>query len=86
MMQDIRSKRAMYLPFLAVLLIVVAGSIQAPAYGQVLYGSLVGTVTDPSGGVVPNATVSVVDTQNGQTREEMTDSGGRYSLVYRFIK
>ena len=81
MMQDIHCKRAMYLPFLAVLLIFVAGSIQSPAYGQVLYGSLVGTVTDASGGVVPGATISVVDTQTGQTREEVTDSGGRYSLT-----
>ncbi len=63
------------------LLIGVAGSLPSPAYGQVLYGSLVGTVTDQSDAVVPNATVSVVDSLTGQTRQETTDTGGRYSLA-----
>ena len=31
--------------------------IQSQAYSQVLYGSIVGTVTDPSGAVVPGAVV-----------------------------
>ncbi len=49
--------------------------------GQALYGSLVGTVTDPSGGSVPNATVTVADPAQGLTRTEQTDQGGRYNLV-----
>jgi hypothetical protein len=48
---------------------------------QVLYGSLVGTVTDPSGAVVPGATVVASGIGNGQTREDKTDSGGRFNLV-----
>ena len=48
---------------------------------QVLYGSLVGTVTDPSGAVVPGATVVASGVGNGQTREDKTDSGGRFNLV-----
>ncbi len=51
------------------------------AYGQVLYGSLVGTVTDPSGAVVPGAAVTVTDVGQGQTRQEKSDSSGRYNLV-----
>ena len=77
----IRSAPQMWLPLLAALLMLIAGSVQSPVYGQVLYGSLVGTVTDQSGAVVPGAVVSVVDTQTGQTRQETSDSGGRYNLV-----
>jgi hypothetical protein len=52
------------------------------AYGQGgLYGTLVGTVTDPSGAVVPNADITVSDPTQGQTRHDKTDSGGRYNVV-----
>jgi hypothetical protein len=48
-----------------------------PANGQVLYGSLVGTVSDPSGSVVPRATVRVSHEETGQTRTtETNESGG----------
>ncbi|MDQ1469784.1 MAG: hypothetical protein QOJ99_1264, partial [Bryobacterales bacterium] len=49
--------------------------------GQVLYGSLVGTVADPSGSVVPGATVLLTAKQTGTTKETTTDDGGRYSFV-----
>jgi hypothetical protein len=49
--------------------------------GQGLYGSLVGSVTDPSAAVVPNATIVVTDVGTGQTRQDMSDQSGRYSLV-----
>ena len=51
------------------------------ASGQVLYGALVGTVTDPSGAVVPGATVVATGRDNGQVRQDKTDSGGRFNLV-----
>jgi outer membrane receptor protein involved in Fe transport len=76
-----RSQPQRCLSLLGALLIVVAGSMHSPAYGQVLYGSLVGTVTDQSSAVVPDAVITVVDTQTGQTRKEVSDSGGRYSLL-----
>ena len=50
------------------------------AYAQ-LYGSLVGTVTDASGAVVPNADVTIADAVQGQNRHEKSDSSGRYNLV-----
>ena len=47
---------------------------------QVLYGSLIGTVSDQSGAVVPKATVTISNAQTGQIRETTTDSEGRFSL------
>src|SRR5690242_9977291 len=48
---------------------------------QVLYGSLVGTVTDQSGAVVPGAQVTATQIQTGQVRQDTTDSSGRYNIV-----
>jgi len=39
--------------------------VSSTAWGQVLYGTLTGNVTDPSGAVVPNAKVEAVNTQTG---------------------
>ncbi len=61
--------------FLAVALLV------QPAGAQVFYGSIVGTVTDPSGAAVPNAAVNITNTNTGQARDTKTDSGGRYTLT-----
>jgi len=47
---------------------------------QVLYGSLVGNVTDQSGAAVPGATVKVTQAQTDFTRSVVTDQSGGYSL------
>lgn len=47
---------------------------------QVLYGSLLGTVTDQSGAVVPKADVTMTNTGTSQVRKATTDSAGRYSF------
>src|SRR5437016_10164921 len=52
------------------------------ATAQVLYGSLTGNVTDPSGAVVPGAQVEALDTATGVSRLATTDSAG----VYRFAE
>jgi len=50
------------------------------ADAQVLYGSLVGTVTDQAGAVVPGATVTITDKGTGQSREAVTDADGLYTI------
>ena len=54
---------------------------QRPVVSQVLYGSMVGTVTDPSGAVVPNAEVTATDAGTGQTRTDTSDASGRFNLT-----
>jgi hypothetical protein len=51
-----------------------------PLSAQVLYGTIVGTVTDQSGAVVPNANVTAANPQTGETREVKSDSAGRYTI------
>lgn len=61
---------------LGLMLLLEASRLQA----QVLYGTIVGTVTDQSGAVVPNADVSAMNPQTGETRDVKSDSAGRYTI------
>ncbi|MDQ3673087.1 MAG: carboxypeptidase-like regulatory domain-containing protein, partial [Gemmatimonadota bacterium] len=51
-----------------------------PAQAQVLYGSLVGDVADPSRAVLPGATVTVINRDTGLQRETTTDGTGSYAF------
>ena len=59
--------------FLALL---VSGAVQA----QTSNGALVGSVSDPTGAVVPGASVSALSSQYGQTHETRTGQDGTYHL------
>src|ERR1019366_5193158 len=43
-------------------------------------GALIGTVTDSSGAVVPNVTVTATSVDSGQARTSMTASDGSYKF------
>jgi hypothetical protein len=43
-------------------------------------GALTGTVTDPSGGVIAGATVTITNTGTGETRTAKTDANGSYKF------
>ncbi len=53
----------------------------APAAAQVLYGSLVGTVQDSTGAVVPKVKVVVTNTGTNQSVETATNESGLYALA-----
>jgi hypothetical protein len=61
----------------ALLLAIFAPGI---AWAQTSNGTLVGSVVDPSGAVIPKATVSAISSQYGQPHETHTDSIGTYRL------
>jgi hypothetical protein len=52
----------------------------ACAWGQSTFGSITGTVTDPSGAVVASAKVRVVNEGQGTVREAITNSAGTFSV------
>jgi hypothetical protein len=53
--------------------------VSAPA--QTVRGTILGTVTDPSGAVTPKARVTVRETATGLTRSEFTNNDGEYSIL-----
>src|SRR5262245_44033064 len=54
----------------------------AAAFGQDFRATLTGTVTDPSGAAVPNATVKAVNTATNAAKEVKTTSDGVYTIPY----
>ncbi len=63
-----------------IVLALVLGVFLIPSHAQVLYGSLTGNVTDPSGAVVPGARVEAVNVATGVKRETTADSSGIYNV------
>jgi hypothetical protein len=59
-------------------LLAIAGGPRAQA--QVLYGSIVGNVVDPTDAAVPDATVTVTHRETGQSRSATTSATGAYSF------
>src|SRR2546426_4828315 len=53
-----------------------------PASGQAVFGSIFGTVTDPSGAAVPNAKVTVTSIAKGTSVETATNANGNYSVTH----
>ncbi len=52
-------------------------------FSAVLFGqttSLTGTVADPSGAVIPGATISIVNVETGAARDAVADTQGRYTM------
>ncbi len=52
------------------------------AWGQVTTGTILGTVSDPSGAAVVNATVTITEVDKGTTVTRQTDETGSYSVPF----
>ena len=52
------------------------------ASAQAVYGSIFGTITDPSGAAVPGAKVVVTSATKGTTVEATTNTDGNYSVTH----
>jgi hypothetical protein len=66
-------------PYLALLFLAVL-LVPAATWAQVLYGSLVGNVTDPNGAAVSGAKVELTNVATGDVSTIMTDDRGAYSV------
>ena len=56
-------------------------SLNSVAYAQSTFGTVLGTVKDPSGSVIPKAQVQLVNTGTNTARETETSSNGGYQFV-----
>ncbi|HMD83656.1 MAG TPA: carboxypeptidase regulatory-like domain-containing protein [Terriglobia bacterium] len=75
-----RAKRGS--PLWTCLLLVAFTVFLAPSlsFGQMVNASLTGTVTDPSGAAIPEASVTATDVATGQSTKTTSDPTGNYNL------
>ncbi len=76
-MRELMIQRPNVLRKLIVIGLFFAGATSA-VVAQSTYGTIVGTVTDPSGAVVRDATVTIIDTDRQTKRTVVTNAGGEY--------
>ncbi len=61
--------------------LVMAAALPALLPGQSTYGSILGTITDASGALVPNAHVLIQEVNTNESREASTDDHGNYQFL-----
>ena len=66
---------------LSLFLLMLCAWIIAPANAQNAYGGIVGTVTDPSGAVVPGVKVVLTNLGTNEVKSVQTDAAGNYRLL-----
>ncbi|HUN83946.1 MAG TPA: TonB-dependent receptor [Terracidiphilus sp.] len=67
--------------FLSVVLVLLVSALIAPLSAHAQFqASLRGTVTDPSGAVIPGAKVTLLDKDTNQTRTSVSDASGIYTF------
>lgn len=65
----------------AAIVVVLSLALSQYATAQTTSGSIVGVVTDATGAVIPNVTVSAKSTESGNARSVVTDNSGAYKLL-----
>src|SRR2546426_7617695 len=68
-----------------ILLIALLGLLSfspAEAFSQAIYGSIFGTIIDPSGTSIPNAKVTVINLSKGTRRETSSNATGNYNVIH----
>ena len=69
-------------PSIFAILLVTFFSLCSAGIAQVTTGSILGTVRDASGAVIPGATVTVTDVGKGTSSAHQTDLEGNYAVPY----
>ena len=59
-----------------------AACLTATAGAQAVYGTILGTVTDPTGAAVPGAKVTILDVAKGTSNDTQTNENGEYTASH----
>src|ERR1035441_7892737 len=70
---------------LVLCLCALALSATQAVFGQAVYGSISGNVTDSSGSAVPNAKIVITDTGKGITTNTVTNESGNYTQGHLIV-
>ena len=66
-----------FLGLFAIVLLLVSASV---SLAQIIFGSIIGTVTDSTGAVIPGATVTVTDVSKGTSVTSTTNGSGEFTV------
>src|SRR3984893_18475909 len=76
-------KKTLFVFICAAAVLVLTCAVWTPQAGaQAVYGSIFGTVTDPSGASVPGAQVTVTSVAKGTSATTTTNADGNYSVTH----
>jgi hypothetical protein len=75
----VASRFPLRLPVLAVVAL-TATILPGPAAGQAVRGTLVGTVNDTSGALIPGVTITITEVRTNVTRSAVTNESGNYTF------
>src|SRR5579863_10244812 len=75
------NRRGASLALRITLVVACALSLCLAAYGQSTFGTVLGTVKDPSGSIVPGAKLELVNTGTNAVRTATSGSGGNYQFT-----
>lgn len=64
---------------MAVICLALIALLGPKAFGQAVYGNIVGAVVDPSGAAVPNAKITITDTQRSVNFSAVTNNDGNFT-------
>src|ERR1700733_5685520 len=78
-MGDYTLRGLLYIRMGWVLILLMSGTIQI--FGQTATGGVLGTVTDPSGAVIPGVTITLESTSRGFSTVVTTSSSGTYAFL-----
>jgi hypothetical protein len=67
---------------LILVLCLAMGFSASTTLGQAVYGSIIGTVTDPQGNAVAGATVTVTSVTKNTTEQTSTNESGNFSVIH----
>jgi hypothetical protein len=67
---------------MAVMLVSVSMLMPTAAFAQAVYGSILGTVTDPQGAAVAGAKVTITNQRKGSEDTATTNADGNYSVTH----
>src|SRR5207247_2414048 len=77
------SMRSLKSGYVFAVLVVIGAILMLPVSGHAQESTVGGTVTDPSGAVIPGVTVTATHTESGNKFEAITDERGSYRLLVR---
>src|SRR5258708_38614572 len=67
---------------LVLVLCLALGFGASTSLGQAVYGSIIGTVTDPQGNAVAGAKVTVTSVTKNTSEETTTNESGNFSVIH----